>query len=256
MRLSAVPYSQYRPFKTTLGSEGEQGAGFDRPNLSAAKAEIGKELKSSTADPKLLEAEGRIALLDGSGSAINTARSALENARDAGLETPKLQIDLAATYFESEMKNHPGQPDLRKSMDLLKAVVDDPKLKPKDESRLSALFDLALTYEKSNQLDLARRTWEEYLQLDSNSDWAKEARAHRDRLPQSAGQPVSKKDDPTFFLKDPAAKQSAEEYMDAALIDWLPKALKEPGSNYSQALDHLADLLITEHSDFWLKDFR
>jgi CHAT domain-containing protein/predicted negative regulator of RcsB-dependent stress response len=253
MRLTSVPYTEFRPLKTTLGAE-EQGTGFDRPNLLAAKAEVGKKLKSGDRDPKLLQLEGRIALLDGSATEIITARKALEQAKEAGLDTPSLQIDLAASYFEYELRNHPDQPDLRHTIDLLKAVVDDPKLKSNDENRLVAMFDLGLAYEKSN-MDLAKRTWDEYLQIDSSSDWAKEAKSHRDKLASGKQQSWSIKNDPATFLSDAAAQENAEEYMDAALISWLPEAIKEPGSNFPTAVQRIADLMARKHSDLWLQDF-
>ena len=245
MRLPAVPYSEFRPLTTTLGNEGDQGAGFDRPKLLAAKAEVGKELVSGANDPKVLQLEGEVALLEGTPKAVTIAKKALEDARDAGLNSPSLQIDLAASNFEYEMKTNPEQPNLRKTIDLLQGIIDDAKLKSNDENRLVALFNLALAYEKSNQLDIARRTWEQYLQSDSSSPWASEARSHLNKLPKPKQQGKSEGN----------GASNAESDLYTAVTLWLPDAMKQPDGGSPQRLNELADLTIKEHSDFWLKDF-
>lgn len=242
MRLTSVPYSVYRPLQTTLGNEGDQGTGFDRPKLLAAKAEVGKQLESGANDPKVLQLEGEVALLEGTPRAVAIAKKALEDARDAGLDSPRLQIDLAAGNFEYEMKTHPEQPNLRKTIDLLQGIVDDAKLKSNDENRMVALFDLALAYEKSNQLDIARGIWEQYLQIDSSSPWASEARSHLEKLPRPKQQGKSE-------------GNGAESDLYTAVTLWLPDAMKQPDGGSKQRLNELADLVIQEHSDFWLKDF-
>ena len=244
MRLPSVPYSKFDPLQTTLGSEGDQGTGFDRPKLLAAKAEVSKKLESGANDPKVLQMEGEVALLEGTPKAVAIAKKALEDARDAGLNSTNLQIDLAASNFEYEMKTNPEQPNLRKTIDLLQAIVDDPKLK-NDENRPVALFDLALAYEKSNQLDIARRTWEQYLQSDSSSGWASEARSHIDKLPRPKQQGTS--------AGNGAANAESDLY--TAVTLWLPDAMKQPEGGSKQRLIELADLMIHQHSDFWLKDF-
>ena len=244
MRLTSVPHSEFRPLKTTLGSEGEQGAGFDRPRLLAAKAEVGKKLESDANDPKVLQLEGRVALLEGTPNAVSVAKKALEDARDAGLNTPSLQIDLAASYFEYEMKTHPEQPNLRKTIDLLQGMVDDTRLNSHDENRLVALFDLALAYEKSSQLDIARRTWEQYLQNDSNSAWASEARSHLEKLPRPKQQSNS----------EASGVSNTESDLYAAVTLWLPETVQQRNASSSQRLIELAALMTKEHSDFWLKD--
>jgi tetratricopeptide (TPR) repeat protein len=47
----------------------------------------------------------------------------------------------------------------------------------KDPAFLPAIFNLALFYERTKSPDQAAAEWRRYLQLDSNSDWGKEARS-------------------------------------------------------------------------------
>lgn len=243
MRLPSVPYSEPHPLEPTLGSEGDQVSGFDRPKLLAAKAEVAKELESGANDPKVLQREGEVALLEGTLKAVTIAKKALEDARDAGLDSPRLQIDLAISNFEYEMKTNPQKPNLRKTIDLLQGIVDDPKLKSNDENRLVALFDLALAYQKSN-LD-ARPIWEQYLQIDPSSPWASEARSHLDKLPRPKQQGKSEGN----------GSGNAETDLYTAVTLWLPDAVKQPEGGSQQRLSELADLMVNQHADFWLKDF-
>ena len=51
-----------------------------------------------------------------------------------------------------------------------------------DPSHTKALYSLAVCYEKQGEKDNARRTWERYLELDSTSAWAIEARKRLNEL--------------------------------------------------------------------------
>ena len=211
---------------------------MDRPSLAIALGEIGKKLQSEKSNARYLENEGRLQVLEGTKDSVRAARKAFEEAEEHGLNTPSLQTDLAASYFQSEVLAHPDAPNLLKPIELLTAVVNDPKLKPNDEQRLAAVFDLALVYERSHMLDRARDTWNQYLQLDSSSGWAGEARAHLAKLP-TADKQLGLRLDPAYFLQhqnDPATKQNVEEYLQAAITSWLPEAVQYPsGERHMQS---------------------
>jgi tetratricopeptide (TPR) repeat protein len=51
-----------------------------------------------------------------------------------------------------------------------------------DPSNTKALYSLAVSYEKQGQKDEARKTWQRYLELDSTSAWATEARKRLEAL--------------------------------------------------------------------------
>ncbi|HMC29674.1 MAG TPA: CHAT domain-containing protein, partial [Candidatus Angelobacter sp.] len=133
-----------------------------------------------------------------------------------------------------------------------------PKLS--DQERASALYNLAIAYEKIQVWDLAVSTWEKYLQVDSSSPWAEDARQHlkdaKARLPARSSKDY---DSPASFL-DHAARQDfqpedLEQYQQKALGRWLPVALHDRKSDSYRALAALADALTERNSDPWLKDF-
>ncbi len=256
MRFPSVSYAKYQPLSQQLAAGGSQASAVERPNLAIALGEIGKKLQSQNSNPKYLENKGRLQVLEGTKESVKAAKQAFEEAQDHGLNTPALQTDLAVSYFQSELLAHPDDPKLMKSIELLTAVVNDPKLKPNDEQRLAAMFDLALAYEHSNSPVQARDTWNQYLQLDSSSGWASEAREHLAKLPAPSPQSDLRLD-PAWFLQhenDAETRQNIEEFLEAAVTSWLPDALAHPDSTAARALRSLAAVLADEHSDMWLRD--
>jgi len=76
--------------------------------------------------------------------------------------------DLGVAYFESgdAFKTEKARAEFQL------ALKQDPNFAP-------AIFNSAVFYERTNAVEQAKAEWKRYLELDTNSDWAKEA---RDRL--------------------------------------------------------------------------
>lgn len=202
MRLTSVPYAQYEPRVTRLAGDDHSSLMSQRPTLLRAGAAVGdKKLKSSgNLDPHWLQVEGRVTLLEADPGSASAAQQILENARSQGVTDPSLEIDLAASDFES--KRADDKPDLSNTINLLDAALDNPKTS--DQQRLVALFDLAIAYQKAEMLDQAIKTWEKYLQLDPSSNWAAEARQRLDEAKKALPPPQTQgrldPQSPLFFL--------------------------------------------------------
>ena len=52
----------------------------------------------------------------------------------------------------------------------------------RDRMHSKALYSLAMSYEKLDEPDKAKKAWERYLELDGTSVWATEARKHLKNL--------------------------------------------------------------------------
>jgi hypothetical protein len=89
----------------------------------------------------------------------------LENAEREVGASAAVHNDLAVAYLEGGN----GARLERAQAELLHALWEDRSFAP-------AVFNLALYYERTNATALAEAQWKRYLELDSNSDWAKEAR--------------------------------------------------------------------------------
>ena len=154
-----------------------------------------------------------------------------------------MEIDLAATYFERDSKSKP--PNLQRTINLLNEVLHRPKLS--DQERSVALFDLAIAYEKTQAWDMAVPIWEQYLQLDPSSPWAKEAETHLKEAKSKLRPPREQGyDHPSFFLSHVVTGSlpaEAEEYQNIALELWLPRAVEDPNSDSYKAVAALSKLL-------------
>ena len=80
--------------------------------------------------------------------------------------SPAVHNDLAVAYLES---NDPSQLEQARQ-ELQKALEADPTF-------ATAVFNLAVLYERSNAPDQAIAEWRHYLELDSKSGWATEAQS-------------------------------------------------------------------------------
>jgi CHAT domain-containing protein len=256
MRLTSVNYTPYKPFPTVLGSE--RGRELDEmpPELTSASSAANEKLRNEKADPRWLQIQGRALLWASTSGSLEKAEKDFEKARSAGLDTPSLEIDLAASYYERDSKA--DHPNLQRSLNLLNEVLSKPGLGGED--RASALYNLAIAYEKTQAWDMAVSTWEKYLQVDSSSGWADEARVHlRDakaRLPASSRKDY---DSPASFLRQSARQdfqpEDLEQYQQKALGRWLPAAVEDRSEESHRALAALADTLEEKNSDLWMKEF-
>lgn len=251
MRLTSVPYSPYKRFPLEMG--GESGRELDEmpPELTSASGTATEKLKSDKADPHWLQVQGRALLWASTSRSLENAEKDFEKARTEGLNSPSLEIDLAASYFERDIRS--DHPNLQRTLNLLNEVLTKPALS--NEDRASALYNLAISYEKTQAWDLAVPTWEKYLEVDSSSGWANEAREHLQGAKakiHGAGQ--SELMTPGRFLQEPSNTQ-LEEYQNAAITSWLPDGMGKEDSESLKAAHAVAELLVQKHSDPWLADF-
>lgn len=251
MRLTSVSYSPYKGFPLEMG--GESGRELDEmpPELTSASGTATEKLKSDKADPHWLQVQGRALLWVSTPRSLENAEKDFEKAKAEGLNSPSLEIDLAASYFERDIRSE--HPNLQRTLNLLNEVLTKPALS--NEDRASALYNLAIAYEKTQAWDLAVSTWEKYLEVDSSSDWAKDAREHLQNAKakiQGAGQ--SELMTPGRFLQELSNNQ-LEEYQNAAITLWLPNGMGKEDNESLRAAHALAELLVQKHSDPWLADF-
>jgi len=255
MRLTAMDYSPYKPFPTEMGGPGERQLDEMPPELTSASSAANEKLRDEKADPRWLQIQGRALLWAETSGSLERAEKDFEKARANGLNTPSLEIDLAASYFERDSKA--DHPNLQRSLNLLNEVLSKPGLSSED--RASALYDLAIAYEKTQAWDLAAETWENYLKVDSTSGWADEAKQRlKDAKEKIRGSGRSGTMSPGEFLQrgqDQEGPDQVEEYQDLAISAWLPNALEKKDDDSLKAVHAVADLLARRHSDAWLADF-
>jgi CHAT domain-containing protein len=257
MRLPAAPYGHYQPVPVVKGSS--DGNDWESAPAPLVEAEgIIKNNKSADTSSQWLDVQGRINLLQGSAASVDRSIEAFQSALTKNPQNLELKVDLAAAYFEKEMLADRDRPVLVKTIDLLEDVVKNAK-KEDQELKAAALFNLAIAYEKSEMLDVAASTWEQYLAIDNSSDWAAEARKHLQDL-KGREPPRAEKghETPAYFLShadDPAILNDLEEYQETALRTWMPAAVEDRSSEAARAVGTLAELLRQHHSDPWLHDF-
>jgi CHAT domain-containing protein/predicted negative regulator of RcsB-dependent stress response len=188
-------------------------------------------------------------------SSLEKAEKDFEKARASGIDSPSLEIDLAASYFERDSRAE--NPNLQRTLKLLSEVLSKPKLS--NDDRASALYNLAIAYEKTQAWDLAVPTWEKYLEVDSASGWANQARQHlKDGKEKMGDKKQHSYSDPSFFLQQKAQgnlrPEDPEQYQQKALSHWLSAAVTDKGSDAYRAVSGLAEVF-AEHQDYWWRDF-
>lgn len=195
-RLPQVGYAPYNPFPVVLGAENGRGVDEVPPSLHDASGAANKNLAAGNADPRWLQIQGRALLWESTPSSLEKAEKDFEKARSEGLASASLEIDLAASYFERDSRA--DHPNLQRTLNLLSEVLSKPNLGKDDQA--SALFNLAIAYEKTQAWDLAVETWEKYLKVDSSSGWAAEARQRLDTAKAKASNVQRQSySDPVFF---------------------------------------------------------
>jgi len=203
MRLPGVEHSDYRSFPVELGLESGRGLDEIPTSLHDATGAANNNLRAANADPRWLQVQGRALLWESTPSSLEKAEKDFEKARTSGLATPSLEIDLAASYFERDSRAE--HPNLQRTLKVLSEVLSQPDLGRDDQA--SALFNLAIAYEKTQVWDLAVETWEKYLKVDPSSGWAAEARQHlKEGKAKISGKRQQSYSDPLFFCnKKPKA---------------------------------------------------
>jgi len=166
----------YHSYERTRGPA--EATGIDRDQLNHAFAALTGEVAAHpTAQAR--HALGQLYLLRGD---FNEAEYQLTLALDDAPRDAKLQADLAALFYERGKREE--------SVTLLAKAVEHNteaiKLEPK---LVEAWFNRALCYEQMVLPTDAQKDWERYLELDPDSQWAEEARAHLKKLRERAESP-------------------------------------------------------------------
>jgi CHAT domain-containing protein len=159
---------------TMRSGEAPRGLDAQSPAVLAAVARI-REQAQADISPEALGALGVTYLVSGDAGA---AVKALESASAQKPDDPRLLSDLAAAYLvRAAQSDEPADiPKALESAERAIALADAPP---------EAWFNRALALEQLHLVDAARKAWGDYLQRDSSSGWADEARQHLEALPKA-----------------------------------------------------------------------
>lgn len=270
-QLLAQAYSEHRTLEVRIPGaryapiQAERGPGrsdFDKPHsLLKAKDLIGEALTKDPNDPKWLEARARAELLDGNyESAIKSLQRALETQPDS----PSILTDLGSAYFvRAESANRP--------IDYGNAIESFGKALAKSPDDPIALFNRALACEHMFAYIQAVDDWEHYLRVDPQGGWSDDARRRLNVLKEKLQQHQKSQNEPLLMPKqianpavDVASRekidQRIEEYLNVALMDWIPRAYPsarvaaQNAPEVRSALAALAEIATQRHDDRWLTD--
>jgi CHAT domain-containing protein len=244
---------------------GPQKSSFSQPKaLLKAKPLIKDHLSEEPDSPNWLQAEGWAELLAGEYSpAIQSFNRALEK-RPSSTE---LMRDTGTAYFErGEAEGRDS--DYRNASQLLDRSLT---LNPNDPV---ALFNRAIVNERLSFYNNAINDLNHYLQIDSTSEWAIDARRRVEELQRKIKEHAESFHAPLLsaegfvqeFSRNSVQATSAtdrriEDYLHQAVIVWLPRAFPEsphageaPDATAISSLKILGQILAERHGDQWLKD--
>jgi CHAT domain-containing protein/tetratricopeptide (TPR) repeat protein len=157
---------------TLRSGDTSQGLDTQSPAVLGAVARIRERAEGDTS-PEALGALGVTYLVSGDTSA---AVKALESATAQDPKDPRLLSDLAAAYLvRAERADEPA--------DIPKALESAERAVALENAPVEAWFNRALALERLHLTDATRKAWDDYLQRDSSSPWAEEARQHLEALP-------------------------------------------------------------------------
>jgi len=245
MRFVGAPYAPLQQGGKMGPADGSDE--LKHPRLLRAEFLLADKEAAGKLSPKWLQVRGEILILKNPAN-VGNAEEALNEAIAKGLNDPSLEIDLAISYFEADVRADSKHkiPDVSRSINLLTQVLANSKLTREQKS--VAWFNLAIAYKTSNMLDRAEKAWKQYLEIDPNGPWAYEARANlkevQKQLKDSQGYILFPA--PTSFLQhfhEAVVENNMEEYFPIAVSSWLPDMMTHPGGDSSQAYTALANLL-------------
>jgi CHAT domain-containing protein/tetratricopeptide (TPR) repeat protein len=157
---------------TLRSGDTREGLDTQSPAVLGAVARIRQRAEGDTS-PEALGALGVTYLVSGDTSA---AVKALESATAQDPKDARLQSDLAAAYLvRAERADEPA--DIPKALEAAERAI------ALENAPVEAWFNRALALERLHLTDAARKAWDDYLQRDTSSPWAEEARQHLEALP-------------------------------------------------------------------------
>jgi CHAT domain-containing protein len=251
------PGARYSPVR--VKREPGQSNLAKSPALLDAEALIARKLAERPADAAWLQAKGRAEILDW---AYDSAISTLNEARELEPASTATKLDLASAYFERAESS--GRPiDYGTAIELLGQVLAS------HPDNQDALFNRAIIFEKMFMYHEALKDWDEYLRADPSGEWSNEARQRAEELRKKISDQEATRgpllDAREFHYRNPVGDKRdteseidlrIEEYLDKAIIKWLPVAYDKGLRNAESenALRALSTLLYERHGDDWLKD--
>ena len=184
-----------------------------RRSVLAAVARIRERAEGDTS-PEALGALGVTYLVSGDAAA---AVKSLESASAQKPDDARLLSDLSAAYLvRAKQADEPA--DIPKALEAAERAIALPGAPPE------AYFNRALALESLHLVDAARKAWQDYLDRDSSSPWADEARQHLEALSKVRRSSVE---------EDKARVRAALESGPAA-IDRLPRTLRRSSAPTSK----------------------
>jgi CHAT domain-containing protein len=142
------------------------------PAVIAAVARV-REKTEGDSSPQALGAQAVTFLVSGD---VAKAVKALESATAQDPKNPRLLSDLAAAYLVRASR-------LDEPSDIPKALEAAEKAIEIQGAPTEAWFNRALALEELHLVDSAKKAWEDFLERDSTSAWADEARKRIEELP-------------------------------------------------------------------------
>jgi tetratricopeptide (TPR) repeat protein len=164
-RISGAPYL---PFTGASGATNQT----DTAKMRAAEKAF-QESTTATRSPEALHKLGNTYL---SARNFSQAVTTLREAATLSSSDPALQVDLAVALME-EAKAETGAAQAQKFAESQRHLEEALRLKPNFPE---ALFNLAMLYQTQKQWKEAETAWRQYLAVDPNSKWSKEAGQHLD----------------------------------------------------------------------------
>ncbi len=254
-----IPGAKYAPLRIERTSS---SSNLDKPeSLLKAEALIGEHLQKSPSDPSWLQFKARADLLDGN---YDSAIESLERAIEIHPDSPDILTDLGSAYSVRAQS-------ASRSIDDGKAVECLTQALAKSPDNPIALFNRALVFERLSLYTEAASDWEHYLHIDSEGDWANEARQRLSAVKQKIGERKGSLSEPLLTPQNIAKVQAGdpytqgkidervEDYLRIAIADWAPKAFpdtpQKPSMEARSALLTLAAIAREKHEDLWLTDF-
>ena len=264
-RVSEVDYA---PFIATRSNEPPPVNSFERDNAQRFLSDAFKE----DADADSYHGLGKFYLL---GRDIDKAIEYLEQARKAGPGNAQIHADLGAAYLEkakqeldtnrdpSGQAGGKGLEHLGRSLEYLQQSVElNPNL-------LEALFNRALVHEHQGLYLQAEADWRAYLEKDSSSQWAAEARERLKSLESKktlgAHGPAgsveaflrgydARDDDAAREIYKRSQDRKGNQITSALVDDFLSESPKRNPTDNLQALEYLGQLELRKAEDAYTSD--
>ncbi len=163
---------QHGRYVVLRSAERPQGLDAYPPAVMAAVARVSEKTEGDSS-PQALGAQAVTFLISGD---VSKAVKALEFATAQDPKNPRLLSDLAAAYLVRASR-------LDEPSDIPKALEAAEKAIEIEGAPAEAWFNRALALEQMHLVDSARKAWREFLERDSSSAWADEARKRIEELP-------------------------------------------------------------------------